>query len=82
MMHVNNHIHYRHGVLHDDIKYPNKIVREITKNVLYINMDNINECLNLPFFNSSEMVRHNLKHKTHINSFIKRGFEAGNLDWD
>ena len=59
-----------------------KIVREITKNVLYIIMDNINGCLNLPIFNNSEMDRHNLKHKTQINSFIKRGFEADHLDWD
>jgi hypothetical protein len=45
-------------------------------------MDNINGCLNLPIFNNSEIDRHNLKHITQINSFIKRGFEAGNLDWD
>lgn len=45
-------------------------------------MDNINGCLNLPIFNNSEMDRHILKHKTQINSFIKRGFEASNLDWD
>ena len=57
------------------------IFREISKNVLYININIINGCLNFIFFNSSEMNRHNLK-TLHTNKLMhKRGFNATQLHW-